>query len=103
MEENAVFPIVIQPYSHVEQTAGKPRHPKTCNITYFDVTRVAMRDLFSTPFSAFRRQQNCIQIDVSNIGENQERESHITLDINPLPTLAFLSTTRQNGAKILPC
>ncbi|EEX53951.1 hypothetical protein HMPREF6745_0546 [Prevotella sp. oral taxon 472 str. F0295] len=93
MEENVVFPIVIQPYSHVEQTAGKPRHPKTCNITYFNVARTVMCDLLSTPFPAFRCLQNCSKIDAVNIGENHERELHITLYINPLPTLSFLSST----------
>ena len=52
-----------------------------------------MCDLLSTLFPAFRCLQNCSKIDAVNIGENHERELHITLYINPLPALSFLSST----------
>jgi len=90
LEENAVFPIVIQPYSHVEQTAGKPRHPKTCNTTYFDAVRMTILYLFPTPFLPFSPSKKHSQIDVTHIINQWKRKPHITLVISPLLAFAFL-------------
>jgi len=77
LEENAVFPIVIQPYSHVEQTAGKPRHTKTCDITYFDAVRMTILYLFSTPFLPFSPSKNTVKLTLPtlSINNNENRTS----------------------------